>query len=113
VTQMNGKNPQPNPRPPPGEPQKENPGNNPKVINIGKRGRVYIITEQLISGKHEEFNVRTHKVPVDSIIIIKLSWGYLLIDYGENHDSVIVTEDIYEINDYMKDIYGIEVVDNE
>ena len=84
-----------------------------KAINIKGRGRIYIITEQLISGKHEEFNVRTHKVPVDSIIIIKLSWGYLLIDYGEHYDNVLVTENIYELNAYLKETYGIEVVNDE
>jgi len=84
-----------------------------KAINIGKRGRIHIITEQLISGKHEEFNTRVCKLPVDSIVIIRLSWGYLLIDHGEHYDNVLVTENIYEINAYLRETYGIEVVSDE
>jgi len=82
-------------------------------MNIEKRGRIYIITPRLESGKHGEVNTRVCKLPVDSFIIVRLSWGYLLIDHGESYDNVLITENIYEINAYLKETYGIEVVNDE
>jgi hypothetical protein len=44
---------------------------------------------------------------------MRLSSGYLLISHGESYDVVMLTENIYEINDYLKETYGIEVVSDE
>jgi len=84
-----------------------------KVIDIEKRGRIHIIVPQLVSGKHGEVKTRVCKLPVNSIIIMRLSIGYLLIDYSESYDVVVLSENTYEINSYLKETYGIEVVNNE
>jgi hypothetical protein len=84
-----------------------------KKINVKKRGRINIITPYLISGKHEAFDVKTYDLSVDSIVIVRLSNGYLLVSHGESYDVVMLTENIYEINDYLKETYGIEVVSDE
>jgi len=84
-----------------------------ETIDVRKRGRIYIITQQLVSGKHGEVNVKTHKIPVDSVVIMRLSNGYLMIDCGEHNDVVMITENIYDINAYLKETYGIEVVNDE
>ena len=84
-----------------------------KAIDIEKRGRIHIITPYLISGKHEAFDVKTYDLSIDSIIIMRLSIGYLMIDYSESYDVVMLTENIYEINDYLKETYGIKVINNE
>jgi hypothetical protein len=82
-------------------------------MNFDKRGRIYIVTQQLVNGKHGEVNTRVCKLPVDSLVIIRLSNGYLLIDHGESYDNVLITENIYEINAYTVREYGIEVVNDE
>jgi len=84
-----------------------------EAIDVRKRGRIYIITQQLVSGKHEKFNTRVCKLPVDSVVIMRLSSGYLMIDCGEHNDVVMITENIYDINAYLKETYGIEVVNDE
>jgi len=84
-----------------------------KVIDIEKHGRIHIIVPQLVSGKHGEVNVKTHRIPNNSIVIIRLSIGYLLIDHSESYDIAMLTESKYEINSYLKETYGIEVVNNE
>jgi len=84
-----------------------------KAIDIEKYGRINIITPYLISGKHETFDVKACDLSIDSIVIVRLSNGYLLISHGESYDVVMLTENIYEINDYLKETYGIEVVSDE
>jgi hypothetical protein len=82
-------------------------------MNFDRRGRIYVVTPQLVSGKHGEVSTRVCKLPVDSIVIMRLSSGYLMIDHGESYDIVMMTENIYEINAYLKETYGIEVVSDE
>jgi len=84
-----------------------------KAINVKKYGRINIITPYLVSGKHGEVKTRVCKLPVNSIIIMKLSIGYLMIDHSESYDIAMLTESKYEINSYLKETYGIEVVNNE
>jgi len=84
-----------------------------KAIDIEKHGRIHIIVPQLVSGKHGEVKTRVCKLPVNSIIIMKLSIGYLMIDHSESYDIAMLTESKYEINSYLKETYGIEVVNNE
>jgi len=84
-----------------------------KAIDIEKHGRIHIIVPQLVSGKHGEVKTRVCKLPVNSIIIMKLSIGYLMIDHSESYDIAMLTESKYEINSYLKETYGIEVINNE
>jgi len=36
-----------------------------------------------------------------------------MIDHSESYDIAMLTESKYEINSYLKETYGIEVVNNE